>query len=768
MDESQEKVIGRDTIPVDAGGDSPQTTKQWFKTMVPYRNYAGHSKELDMEVVRFVDTIKSTFQQRMIGVHQRWAANWATANGEAPSQEREDDVAMPETQKLLNSKVAHMEQALFGIEPILEVEGVREDLGRMKAVVISSYVRRMLELAQHRDYFGPAAKDAQLCNYSAIKVVWNKRFGEVVNTHVEMKMHGATMPAEWEVKKTIGRKVVEDGPRLHLVDPFWLIIDLDAGNTRDISYIGDESMQFVHSLEEQAELGVFPKSQVKKLREKKDASITDQKGLSEGPSLIDQFRQARQIALQTDFVNNAAEPSDRHAARARCVELWAYYNFKDGYDGVVDPTGKRITGTHMVVITIANGIVLQFRLNPFDRKFFPYAVAVMNRSGHELVAPAPFDQVVVMNAQYDRFQSGVLRHMDLSITPFIAAGEDADFSDPSINDFQAGSVLRNLGRDWREVQIKDLPQSVQFFYGFYRREMEELAGKLRVHETTPGTATEVERKLQEQQMLIDRETRVQAEQWRQVALIIYKMAGQFATQAQQFKVIGKAQAVLGKSFQMPPNWLQEEIDVRFLGVDSAQTVGSRSAGITQWMNQWGPLMDRMPQLNLMEMARLQWEQMVGRHNMSAIFPEEDASWMLWPQDEENQLLIQGISVPVSKRDNHEEHLPKAIRALRKAQADPKSSAAVLSALAEHVQEHMDALQRQRMEQEAAMREAEEKAQLQAAGGGGPGVDSAPPSGGMEAPTKQSGVTNGPPQARTVARTGREGAGISQTQAMGQQ
>ena len=758
------KKVAETEITPQVGGQDQEEARRWFKQQVPYQNYAGFSQEFDEEIRQFVETRKTSFRNRMQVVHQRWAFNWAMANGEGQTQEREDDVAMPETQKLLNSKVAHMEQSLFSVDPMLEVEGVREDMGRLRSVVISAYLRRMLELANHRDYFGPAAKDAQLCNYSVIKVVWDKRFADVIHRKTEYRYGKEGQDPYWHDERWMQRnKVVADSAKLELVDPFWLILDLEAGRTEDLAYIGEESEPFIHVLEQQAELGLYPKKQIERVKKAKRTEAKQDHSVGTGANIVDQFRQARQLAIQTGVVDMQTNAGDQKGAqRVRVIELWAWYDFGEGREGVVDPDGKIIKGTHQIVVTIAEGIVLQFRLNPWDRKFVPYAVAIPNRNGHEMVAPAPFDQVVVMNAQYDRFQSSVLRHLDLSIAPFIVTGTEADISEP-LTDIQAGAILKIPG-DFKEVNIKDLPSSVQFFYSFYRREMEELAGKLRVHETPVGTATEVERKLQEQAMLLDRETRVQAEQWRQVALIIYKMAGQFATQGQQFAVVGKMQSVLGKTWTMPPNWLQEEIDLRFLGVESMYTLGQRSAGLTQWTNQFLPLRAEMPEVNWTNIARKSFELMVGRHDMNEIFPDPEPAWMQWSQDEENALLRMGQKVPVSKHDNHEEHVQKTLQALQQVQADPGTPPHVLEAFTRHLDLHFEAIEKEAAIQQAQMREAEQRGQLMGAAGGIPGVDRPGAAGGLEPATQPTGLTPGPQQARTVARAGREGSGVSETQA----
>lgn len=762
MTATDTKLVSKDDIPSGVGVPGVQETKRWFKQQVVYKNYAGFNDALDGQILNFVNTTRNSFRNRMMGPHQRWAFNWATANGEAQTQEREDDVSMPETLKMLNAKVARMEEALFEIEPIFEVEGTRDDLGQLKALVIGAYLRRMLELASHRDYFGPAAKDAQLCNYSAIKVSWDKRFADYVERKSEFRYGEKGQKPYWHDERWMARGLVEDCAKLELVDPFWLILDLDAGNNRDMSFIGDESEPFLHTLEEKAELGLYPMEQVKKIRDRKTAASQAGRDPMTTGDLTDQYRQARQIAMPSGMSQSeSTENSDQGAARGRAIELWAFYNFGKGYPGVVDPLGRKITGTHKVVITVCNGIVLQFRLNPFDKKFHPYAVAVMNRNGHEMVAPAPFDQVVVMNAQYDRFASNVLRHLDLSIAPFLVTDDTSDMSEP-LHNLVPGTIMKNPG-NVKEIAIKDLPQSVQFFYSHYRREMEELSGALRVYEHPQGTATEVERKLQEQQRTVRSEIRTQSEQWRQVVLIIYKMAAQFSTQGQQFAVVGKASARLGKAFSVPPSWLQEEIDIKFLGIDSLHTLGARSAGITQWMNQWGPLLQTMPEVSLPALAQIQWEYMVGKHNMQAVFPNPEPPWMVWTQEEENQILRIGQRVPTSKHDNHAEHLAKVQALIVELLAMDNCPDFVMNVALDHMQDHLDEKQKQDALMAAQKQQADNRGDLLAPAGGMPGVDQPPMGGGMEAKTKQSGATPGPTQARTVARGGRNGAGVSQTQ-----
>lgn len=760
------KLIAESDIKVGVGPPGVEETRKWFNQQVPYKNYAGFSKALDEQVRSVVATTKNTFQNRMIAAQQEWAFNYATANGEAQTQEHEDDVSMPETKKVLDGKVARMAEALFEYDPFFEVEGVRQDLGNMQAFVVSAYVRRMLELARFRDFVEPSAKDGQLCNYSAIKVSWDRRFGEQVSRKVELRGE-LGKSSYWHSERWMRRELVADAPKLELVDPFWLILDIDAGHYDDLAYVGDESEQFLHVLEQKAELGIFDRAQVKKLRDNKEPrDSVDRNGSS--ANQVDQFRMARQVTLPGGIMDANPSGSSVGAKRIRCVELWMWFDFgSDGFEGVVDPLGRKITGTHKVVITMAGQTVLQFRLNPFDKKFVPYALAVYNRNGHEMVARPPFSHVVVMNAQYDRMMSNIHRNFDLAVAPWLVTGPDSDMgANGPLSQIVPGTIMQNPG-PFNQVNIKDVPVSTEFFIGMMRREMEELSGHMRIYEQPQGTATEVERKVQEQQRTVRTDIRVLSEQWRQVCLIIYKMAGQFATEAQQFTVVGKAASVLGKTFSVPPQWLQEEIDFRFLGVDSLHTYGTRSAGLSQWVNQWGAFLPTMPGINLMGLARLDFEYRVGKHAINDVFPDPEPTWQKWSQQEENVMLLSGQHVPISQHDDHQQHAAETANLIRQMRSEPSTPQAALDAAIEHFQLHLVAYQREMEEQAAQQRQADQQAQLLAPAGGQPGVDRPAAAGGMQANEKLAqtpGVTPGPTQARTVSRTGRQGAGTSQSQA----
>jgi hypothetical protein len=750
------KLIRQNEIPISIGKPSADIPRRWLRQQIPYKNFAGMHDGLDQAVTTWVSNHRERFRSRMSQTMDRWATNWAAANGEALWHENEDDVHVPETKKAIDSKVARIEEALLDFDPIFEVEGKNGELSRYKGQVIASYVHRLMDLAQFRDYVQPAARDAELCNIAAVKVRWDHTVDLAVERNIELAFRADGTPY-YKDERRMREAVVKSGPSFHLVDPFWFFYDLDAGRVQDCEFIGDESEVFFHDLESQARSGLYSESQVKLVKERRSALNNNWSLDGKRAELPDMYRQSRMVALGPDLGRD--NQGEHKATRVRMVECWGWFDFGDGYDGVVDPLGQRLRGSHRIVATIANGVCVRFQLNPYDKKFVPYAVSRINRNGHEMVAPSQFDHVVQLNAQYDLVQSNILRMLSLSVAPVIITQNDTDLPD-TILGVIPGSVLRATG-NWDVVKMPEMPaNSISYYHQYFRREIEEASGALRVFESPQGTATETERKVQEQQRMVRNSIRANGELWKQVALLTYWMSGQFATQPERFAVSGKASSLLGKQAMITPDILQEDVDFMFLGLQSLHTYGTRQAGMRQWMSNWGPMLASMPSINWMALARQDFELSVGRHNVNEVFTDAVPPWDTMPQEEENAMLLSGHPVAISKQDDDEEHMSKLIPLLNK----PDIPAYIAKLLVDHFNQHLAQLQEKMAQQAAQEQEMRRQQMLQQSAGGVPGVDRPPPAGGMEAQAK-TGTTNGPVQARTVSRTGRAGDGMSQTQAV---
>lgn len=758
-DQQRGAKVRQTDIPVSTGQPTPAEAKRWLGQQVVYQNFAGRYQPLDELVQRFVYQHRERFHARMAPVMERWETIWDAANGDPVWGEYDDDIHVPETKKKLDAKVARIEEAIFGFDPIFEVEGTRGDLPQWKAQIISSYVYRTMEIAGYQEMVQPLARDGEICNLQAIKLHWDVRYGQVVDRSWEMKERPDGTPY-YHDERRVRDAVTKMGVKYSMVDPFLLLYDIDCGdlNSDDCAFVGDESDQFLHDLESMAKSGLFSEKQVQMVRDRKAGTTAQQTSSDTTGDFVNQHRLSRSIAQGPQFSQHQASENDPR--RVRCIEIWGWFDFGDeGYDGVVDPLGKRITGTHKVVITCAQGVVLQFRLNPFDKKMHPYAIGRINRNGHEAVAPSPFEQVIQANAQYDRYQSNVLRASDLSVAPLLRTA--GSFPTGSLLGVKPGTVFRDVPQEVQEIRIGDVPQSVSYFHQYFRREMEETSGALNVFESPQGTATETERKVQEQQRMVANSIRANGDLWRQVAMKTLWMCAQFSTAPQRFAIVGKASEVLGKSFEITPDQMQEEVEFRFLGIKSLHVLGNRIQGMAQWMGRWGPLLPQMPEINLKALIRQDYELSVGRHNVMDIFPNSEPAWSSWPQKQENEMLMAGRSVPISEQDDHQQHLDDLEQLIRSIEKLPKYAQ---SGVLEHYSSHLTALQKQKAEEKAKMQKSMLEQQLM---GGTPGRDRPPADGGMEAVTKAQtpGITPGPPQARTVPKTGRSGSGMSQTQAM---
>lgn len=752
--EEKGKLVRKADIPVQAGKPTPTQIKKWHDQQVPYRNFAGLDEDLDRRAAQFVNDRKQNFRQRMSGPMKRWSMNWSAANGEALWQEHEDDVHIPETKKALDNKVARVEEQLTQFDPVFECDGVTGEVSRAKAKLIESFTYRQMELAEWQNYIQPCAKDGELCNIMILKVQYEHLVEDIVEKSVELK-HGPDRPF-YRTERHMRRAVARSGVRLHQVDPFWFIYDIEAPNIQEAAYVGDESQVFLHELEAQARQGVFPQEQIKKLREHGGSKRnSDNTARADWPDML---RRSRSIALHQDYSQNTA--GEHGARRVRVTEMWAWWDFGDGIDGVVDPTGAKVRGTHRVVITEADGIILRFQLNPYDRKFVPYAVAQVNRNGHSMDAPAPFDTVVQANAYYDRIASNIMRWGDLAVSPLLVTSDmNSDLPD-SILGVRPGTVLRNAGA-WDFLKMPDIGQAVGYFHNYWRREIEESSGVLRVFESPQGTATETERKVQEQQRMVRNSIRANAELWRQVAKLSHWMLAQFSSGPEMFRVVGKSAKQLGQWATMTPDVLQEDVDFRFLAMTNLHTFGNRLQGIRGWMQAWGALLPNMPQIRMDTLAKLDFELSVGRMDTESVFPPEPAPWDVWTQEEENAMLLAGQPVNVNENDDDEDHMRKLEVLLRMKDLPDYVRKLVIDHLNLHIQQAS-----KKQAEAAAQRRQQMQQQMMQGGMGQPGIDQPAAPGGLEArSSERKGVTPGPRQERTIARTGRQGSGRSQTEEM---
>lgn len=750
LDAPKGKVVRGSDIPVSAGHPTPAQHRRWLNQQIVYENYAGHSDELDQKIASTVANRRSDFYNRMGRVMERWETIWDAANGNPFWGEWDDDIHVPETRKMLDGKVSRIEEALFEFQPLFGVEGTRGDLPRWKAQIIESYVFRMMQLANYERFIQPLARDGEISNIAALKLRWDFDYEMVVDRSWELKERGGK--PFWRDERRIREAVTSPGVRLSMVDPFLFWYDIDCGDldSNECSFVGDDSDQFVHDLERMADAGLLSEKNLKKVSERREGGGHNQP--DKRASWPDQRRAARSIAVGSNFTQDVM--GENEARKVRCSEAWMWFDFGDGFEGVTDPLNRRITGTHKVVITLANGIPVQFRLNPHDRKFHPYAIGRIHRNGHESVAPSQFEQVVSVNSQYDRYRSNVLRHSDLSVAPILLT--KGPFPTDNLLGIKAGQVFDNVG-DAHEVRIGDVPSSVQYFDSFFRREHEEASGVLRVFESPQGTATETERKVQEQQRMVRNSIRANGELWKSVALKTLWLCAQYSTGPQRFAVVGKASQVLGTSFEVTPDIMQEDVDIHFHGIQSMHTFGNRAAGMAQWSSRWSARFEAWPEFNELALAREDYELTVGRHNVSDVFPNSDPLWNSWPQEQENAMLLAGHKVPIHESDDDMQH----IRDMEELLTRKDLQAYVRKNAIEHLEFHIASYQTKKQQKKQLMaKQAEQQAML----GGEPGRDRAPEPGGMMARGAQTeGVTPGPEQARTTPKAGREGQGFSQTQ-----
>lgn len=762
------ELVAKSDVPVAVGAPTVRQEKAWINTQIPYENFAGRSEELDNLAVTLVRSHVNSFRMRMSGPMRRWAVNWQVANGDVPWLQNDDDIHIYESQKALTSKVARVEESILQFDPPFELESNQSDISRREAKILSAWTHRQMENANWQGLIQPIARFGELTNHLAIKVSHDRRKELVVDTSSELIDKGGR--PYWRNEKRMRTAVVRRGVRYDAVDPFMFFYDLEAKEAQECSFIGDESEPLLHQVIADAELGLYSKSQVDKVS--RNRSNGDHKGMNsqwadsrgggvdyDDGSVASSNRGSRSIAQSREFGQEESSINDG-SVRCRMIEAYEYFDFGRGFRGVTDPLGRQLKGVHRVLITIVDNVCVRMMLNPHDRKIVPYAFSRVNNNGAAAVAPATWDSVTQMNAHFDRFGSNVMRWIDLLVSPIVVTSDGSTDLPKNMLSARAGSVFRNTGA-WDFMKTPDITTSVGQLMQMFRREMEETSGALRVFEGAPGTATETERKVQEQQRSARASFRASSDLWEQVALLTQCMSAQFSTVPERFAAVGKAAHVVGSYATITPDLMQRDVRFRMIGMKNLHVLGTRQTGMAQWATTWGPLLPQMPTVNLNALAKLDFELRVGRAGADIVFQEPESPWESWSQKEENAILLSGQQVEVHPLDNDEEHIRDLIPLIKRTDLADY----IRQLLLDHLGMHFRSAETKRAQQAAARQQAESAAQLLAPTGGQPGEDRPPSYGGMPA-KKDQGVTPGPAQSRTSAKTGRSGSGTSQSQAMG--
>jgi hypothetical protein len=749
------ELIATADIPVSVAAPTPDQERSWVNRQIPYRNFAGMLEELDGYAVQLVKAQVNGYRMRMSGPMRRWALNWRVANGDVPWVVNRDDIHLFEAQKAVTSKVARVEEQILQFDPPLEIESDRDELSRRDAKVLAAWTHRLMENAEWSELIQPTARSGELCNQLIVKVSHERR--RALRVHRSEELIEKRSKPYWRSERRMREEIVRRRVRFDFVDPFWFFYDLEAKNIQEAAFAGDESEPLLHHVQEDARLGLYSQKQVEQVL--KNRSTGEYKGLV--GQWTDEHRRARSIALGIDFAGAEGAIEVDGGTRVRQIEAYVLFDFGDGYAGVVDPRGVQLKGPHQVVVTIVDGVCVRLMLNPNDSKLVPYAFANVNKNGAGAVAPAVFDAVTQMNHHLDRFGSNVMRWIDLLVQPIGITTDMSSELPRTMTSAKAGSIFRNTGPvDW--MKVPDITTSVSQLLGVFRREMEETSGEMRVFESPQGTATETERKVQEQQRLARASFRASSDLWEQVALLTQRMAAQFSTGPERFAAVGKASAAVGTFCSITPDVMLRDVRFRMIGMKNLHVLGTRAQGMGQWTTQFGALLPAVQaDVNLPALMKQGYELLVGRAGADTIFGSPESPWETWSQTEENAILLSGQAVDVHPLDDDQQHMRDLDRIERRTDLPRHIRELILEHKEAHAQNHM----RKMAEQAAAKAKAQRSAELMAPAGGQPGQDRPPSYGGMPA-QKDQGVSPGPNGDRSSARTGRSQP-MSQSTAMAQ-
>jgi hypothetical protein len=748
------------SIPHEPGAMTPDEAIEWTKAQIgEFPNYASNP-EIAERVLRFCNDLMATQRERMRKLHQRWEAIFRMMAGNTLDRTSRYDVHVPEVYKAIEALVPRIEEAVFDADPPFRVRG-RDKGDERRSDVIGAYLDWQLDQCRAWDLIQPGVRDMLICQAAAHKVCWDRKVQQRVRRNVKVDQDDGTPQYKIESEKV--EEVVFDGPVIQLIDPFCFFIDPKATTPQNASFVGDISLWNYTDLLRYERMGwfvnvdgLFDKSIKKPVGGNMDSRVPN-RSLYEP---IWNSQRARDPA--TPWGKEYSSISEGEAKKFWIMEVWCLFDlYNDGVE-------------RECVFTVADGrVVLRAQENFLDSQVRPYATGRVAKNGHNFYGTGIVDNAVRVNVDLDRIRKHATRAAELSVNPLVFTEIDSSLPD-TVYEIQPGTIFKGVGK----VEMSRMPNTLDAWSvveTVYKNDIEEIMGSPRVFQGTEGaaTATEMERKVKEANRRIRAMIRSYSDLWVQTLRIMHNMNQQFTTRKTAFRVMGKRAKRLTEYVELGPDTLMMDVDFEFVGLSNLHSYDMRATALQNALQTTLPILLQHPdKVDLLSAARQLIALTVGPSEADMIIKDYDDPADVLPQEQENLMLLSGQEVDVSELDDHQQHIDVMVDSglLDKAM-DSSVDARVRTAIMNHYMRHEMLLGRQRAQDQARQRQAEQRGSLlppEAGGSTGPNGQS-PLAGGMSAALTQGpavtprGETPGPARSAVVGRGGRAPDGIPQTE-----
>lgn len=622
-------VEGTVTITTPIDGLDEDSMDAWFNAQKNYENLAS-DKDIADRARGFLKDVEVRYRGAIEPLHHRWeVVNFATrGNTFARSMTGRPPVHVPEMYKMEQTLFPRLNEAIFHYPDWFMARG-RERNDQRQDRTITDFLRYQLDRAKFDDLVEPGFQQMLRTGVAVYKVYHSIETRNVIERDVRVVYQGDK--ARYTITRKEKKKVVFEGPRIRLIDPFNLLVDLEASSIHDADFVGDSCEMTFDEIAELGRQGLFENWEELRDQSGKRDPLTWRGPQSRGPEL--QQRLSGNIKYGTK--------------KFKVVDIWCLF---DAFG-----TGE----TREFVITIADSrVILRVQENPHDDKHRPYAVARASKEAFRFFNVAPADHAVHMQITMDEHYNLAMDSQRLSVQPFYWVDEGANDIPDSLLNIEPGKVFRTKQPPTAIVP----PPILNQFLGMqnqFRLDMEEIYGAPRIMQGTEGgnTATEVERKTMEGNKRAGGLVRAFTGCMEQILQKMHALNQQYVTKSQVFRVLGKPGAKLAQYSEIGPEILDVDLDFEFMGPSNLQHVGMRGTQYQQFAAAAYPWVANDPNaLNRSELVSELFTAMVGSRPASDIVKSPQPLDEMLPAEEENILLLQGQEVPIHEADNDEEHL----------------------------------------------------------------------------------------------------------------
>lgn len=697
---------------------------------IPYKNMASDPR-VAARAVKLVQQIRTLYDGACRPLIARWRVLDVMMSGNAIERQA-SDTHMPELYKAREAAVPRIVGMVLGQGPgpWFRVQP-HDPTNQMIVAANESLLGWQLKQAKFREKVPAFVEDLWTYQVCAAKIQWERRFIEKIRREVSTSHDGDTTITT--IKRKRAREVIFDGPAIRQINPYRLLVDPRVSRVSEMGFVGDQSDWLMADLRQYEELGFFTNlDDVEKAQNNVPAN--------NGTSLADWARWGQDPTSRYFAGLQASAP--KQSQKIRVTEVWTTFDLYD--DGV----------ERECCLTVANEqVCLRAIENPLDDKIRPYAVCRAARGGHAFFGVGPMDNAVRLQIDYDRYASIAMRIAKLMANPITFVENDADLPN-SLHLLPEGAILKGVGK----VDMTRMPNTldmIAFIFNHYERQIAEVTGTPKILEASPtgGTATEVLRLSQEGNKRLAGIAARFGEFCTDVLHLMKGYNNQFLTEKTTFPVVGKNMQFLSAFAEIGPDSLLQDVDFEIVGQDSMEMYGTKATALQNIATAMAPYI----QVNAASVDSLQllhevFDANLGSEIASRIVKLPRDITTLMPQEQENELLELGLTVPISAEDDDQDHLMRMVPLLKQLGKFPKDTQAKIMLHAE--QHKRQGLAKEEQQKVLAQRQAAQQAAMPQQAGGDAGPDgSAPVSGGMQPGGQTKNENPGP--TRKQARAGRD-------------